>query len=164
MSLKGKIRAQEITKLKQMIEGLKKPIDKRTAESLGTQVVIQMRKLIAAGISPIKSVGRFPRYKNPKRYPGDRKAKSPVNLKLSGDFLDALQPEVSPGPAGYQVTIGYEGKREELKEQGHREGANGQPSRPTIPSKRLGEEFAATIERIIMGVYRDRIRQILRKK
>lgn len=68
----------------------------------------------------------------------------PVNLKLYGDFLENLEARVR----NRVVEIGFFKKSEELKELGHREGANGQAVRPTIP---LGnEKFNAAIDAEIL--------------
>lgn len=159
-----KYNKKQFDDLKRVVDSLREPIDKKTADSLGIQVVIQMKRLIRGGISPIKSIGRFPGYKNPDRYPGERKPKRPVNLTLTGKFLDALTFETIKVKSGYAPRIGYDSPKEEAKERGHREGANGQPERPTIPSVSKGEEFAATIGRIISAIFKERIKQILRKK
>ena len=163
MTIKASIDRLALAKIRSKIEGLKKPINKETAESLGLQVVLQMKKLIKSGISPIKGNGRFPRYKNPDSYPGDRKPKSPVNLELTGQMLDALTPSTKPSKSGHASVISYEGIEANKKESGHRAGVNGQPKRPTIPIDRQGESFAATIERIVIGIFKARIKQITGK-
>ncbi len=68
-----------------------------------------------------------------------QKRERPVNLFLSGKFLAALTYKIS----GRRLLIGYFDESQAVKEQGHREGANGQPIRPTIPQG--NEEFSATI-------------------
>lgn len=78
----------------------------------------------------------------------------PVNLRLHGDFLEALRSQVVGTMGSYGLEIGFfPGSRDRkgveawVKEQGHREGANGQPSRPIIP---VGtEEFAQVIQNTI---------------
>lgn len=67
----------------------------------------------------------------------------PVNLILTGDFLLALEKSVTKSAEGIGLEIGFFEEKEAVKEQGHREGANGQPERPIIPVGR--EEFAQTI-------------------
>ena len=128
----------------------------------------EMKTMISKGISPIKGEGRFPAYlwagkkslarkrgakkkalnrefsdKYPysamKKFPG--KKERPVNLKLSGDFLNALSARVGKS----RIDIGFFDKPFEDYELGHREGANGQPKRPIIPIK--GEELSPSIYR-----------------
>ena len=64
----------------------------------------------------------------------------PVNLKLYGDFLEHLTAKVR----SRIIEIGYFDQKSSLKELGHREGANGQAKRPTIPVGK--EKFNAAIE------------------
>lgn len=64
----------------------------------------------------------------------------PVNLKLYGDFLNHLEARVNRK----LIEIGYFKESEGAKELGHREGANGQAIRPTIPMN--SERFNAAIE------------------
>lgn len=81
----------------------------------------------------------------------------PVNLFLSGDFLDALQAHVVGTAGDFGIEIGFfpgwkdaNGVEAYVKEQGHREGANGQPQRPVIP---IGtEDFAQTIQNAIWEI------------
>jgi hypothetical protein len=134
---------------------LKNAITKEVAEDVGEVVTEGMLKLIKGGISPIRGNGRFPRYKNPDKYPGDQKPKTPVNLELGGHFLNALSYVTQKSGGNYSTVIFYEGEEND-KERGHRDGANGQPKRPTIPSEK-GERFAATIEKEIIEIYEDAI-------
>lgn len=99
-----------------------------------------MKALIAKGISPIKSIGRMPAYKNPERYPDQMRRKypgkrrRPVNLSLSGEFLDDLTFQVGKS-SPLKIKFGFFTKKSILKERGHREGANGQPRRPIIANE-----------------------------
>lgn len=71
----------------------------------------------------------------------------PVNLFLSGKLLEALKYKLIKGVSA-KLEIGYYDKKSILMEQGHREGANGQPERPTIPAE--GEEFNAKIMKVFL--------------
>lgn len=124
----------------------------KTAEALRDEMIESMRK----GISPIDRNGRFPAYKNPTRYPDGvrdlfpNKRRRPVNLFLSGDFYKNLKFKIV-GDArfkfgsqrGPEIEVGYFDRENALKEEGHREGAGGQPKRPTIPQS--GEAFSRKI-------------------
>lgn len=124
------------------------------AEEIGRAVVDAMKASITTGNSPIAGYGRFPAYKNPKRYPGNKKPHTPVNLTLKGRFLDSLTYEVlqSRKGKGWDVVFFYRGTDQNLKEVGHRRGANGQPKRPTIPDTRSGERFSRLVEDAYMRV------------
>jgi hypothetical protein len=144
------------------LDDLKNPVDRNTAKELGDSVRSEMLDMIQKGISPIRGNGRFPRYKNPKRYPGDQKPKTPVNLRLTGEFLSSLSLRLYKSDSGFGIEVFYKGEENEVKELGHRDGANGQPKRPTIPSRR-GEQFAARITRIIRDIFQSRINTILNR-
>ena len=83
MSIKVDVTVSFSPELKKALEDIKKPIDRDTAEKVGEDIVDDMKRLIATGQSPIKGNGRFPAYKDPKKYPGKRKSRSPVNLALA---------------------------------------------------------------------------------
>lgn len=65
----------------------------------------------------------------------------PVNLTLSGDFLSNLTWRWDRKTG---VDIGYFDELSAKKEQGHREGVNSQPKRPTIP--RRSEKLNAVVQ------------------
>jgi len=163
MSIKLEVTFQVSPKLAKALKDIKKPINKETAEEMGEVIVDEMKRLIATGQSPIKGNGRFPKYKDPKKYPGKQKAKSPVNLELSGDFLDDLASRPVTDPFGYAAEITYKGKKSQDKELGHREGANDQPKRPSLPSK-SGEDFVQVIKTKVTKIIRDRILSVLKGK
>lgn len=154
-------------------------------KEIGESAIAEMKTLVSQGISPIKGYGRFPGYKwvsaanalvkskkatrkqarnlTKNKYPYSvmrkfpNKQVRPVNLKLSGDFLSALKARPQSG-AKKTVKIGIFDESQAVKEQGHREGANGQPKRPIIP---IGnEEFSPSIYRRIV----DTVTGIVRRK
>lgn len=131
-----------LKKIAQKIGGL--TIKRDQAQEIGRGIVEDMLKMMNAGVSPIAGK-RFPQYKNPAKYPGDRKARSPVNLKLTGDFQNALRGRIQgTGKNSVTLQVGFFDKENADKERGHREGANTQPIRPVIPKE--GETFAKSIQ------------------
>lgn len=98
---------------------------------------------------------------NTKEFRKGQKGIRPVNLKLTGDFLRDLSSKIRSIKGSYVTDIGYSNEKQKKKEQGHRESAGGQPSRPTIPTTQEG--FAQRIQRIISSVYREHIRDLLKK-
>lgn len=86
----------------------------------------------------------------------------PVNLTLHGDFLNALQAKVTGTFGAHGIEVGFfpgwkddKGVEAYTKEEGHREGANGQPKRPIIP---IGtEDFAQRIQNIIWEIIEEEI-------
>lgn len=163
MSSKFKFPSTSVESVIKRVRGLGRGMTRDEANETGRRVVSKMKELISRGISPVRGPGigsRFERYKNPDRYPGKKKPHSPVNLKLSGDFLGDLGYAVVPRADGFGAEVGYGSSKSAVKEQGHREGANGQPSRPTIPDATRGEGFARSVEdeysKVILGAVRKR--------
>lgn len=103
----------------------------RDLEAIGRVAIAEMKKRVARGLSPLERGERFPAYKNPKRYPGKRKPRRPVNLYLTGQFLGSLAVQAFIGKAP-RIRIYFTNERARLKERGHREGAGGQPKRPIM--------------------------------
>lgn len=135
--------------------------DAATATAIGKIAVQGIKEFTEVGTSPIRGKLRFAAYINPTRYPGNRKPRRPVNLRLSGDFMDALTYKLSKDSSGYSVNVGYFDTKNAKKEQGHREGANGQPKRPTIPVQ--GEDFNVTIQTAMEARYALEANKILKK-
>lgn len=81
---------------------------------------------------------------NTKEFKRGSKRVRPVNLHLSGAFLRALEYRVTGTAGKYGLEIGFFDEEQAVKEEGHRDGANGQPKRPTIPINR--EDFAQVIQ------------------
>lgn len=161
MPLKVDIQVDISRKLESVLNEIgKMPLDPATARTVGETVVGEMKTLVASGVSPIEGKGKFPAYKNPRKYPGTRKSKTPVNLKLSGDFLNGLKHSPVKGEHGYEASIYYRSDQEP-KEKGHMEGANGQPKRPTLPVDK-GQEFTARIRLLYTNLIRERIFRLLK--
>lgn len=142
-------------------------LKKSEAKSLGVAVEKEMKKLIAKGLSPVRGNGldkEFPPYKDPDKYPGKRKAKSPVNLKLTGHQLKNLKNIAVKIGKSWTASVGYDNAFAKKKEDGHStggiKGVNDQPRRPTIPRIQNGESFATPILNAILK----KLRQILRER
>lgn len=147
-----------------------KAIKSKDAKDVGDSVTKEMLKLISKGQSPIKKArgsGRFPAYKESylkqiaeKEGIFATKKKTPVNLKLTGDFLKALTSNVVNENGQYVTEIFYEGKEDD-KERDHRKGARGQRKRPTIPQGK--EEFRTKIIREVEKIYKRALQRYLDK-
>lgn len=150
------------------LEQMSSPIDDKTAKLAGVAAVEEMKRLIGAGISTIQGSGRFPSYKESYQRAirgslGKEHGKTvrPVNLKLSGDFLSHLTSKVVSRGTQTTTEVGFYDSLSKLKEQGHRDGANGQKERPIIPIS--GERFSATVRKAVADVYRSRVSALARK-
>lgn len=170
MGISVGINGAVVKKIQGKVENAHKFFDKEDAKELGEAVVLEMKTMIAKGISPIRGVGRFPGYKHqgkdgryPKsvmsKYP-DKKQR-PVNLHLTGEMLSSLVSKVVKGQVCPAVQIEYQSEISKNKEQGHREGVNGQPKRPTIPEGE--EQFAAKIQNLILSMYRKAYKDFVNK-
>ncbi|NOS67379.1 MAG: hypothetical protein HOO67_03370 [Candidatus Peribacteraceae bacterium] len=160
IKLRTKIDRNEIRRLGFAIKNIPNFATESDARKVGDEVVKEMKDLVGKGISPIEGKGRFPGYLHanekgkypasaPKRF---RKGSRPVNLKLSGDMMDDLERNTYKADHGYGVNIEYGSQLSQKKEQGHREGKNGQPSRPTLPQG--NERFAQTIQQRIVDYFK----------
>lgn len=105
---------------------------------------IRARQKTLRGLASQAQRRGYPDSLGPKVLAQTGKKARPVNLKLYGDFLENLEARVRDRI----VEIGYFKQSEAIKELGHREGANGQAIRPTIP---IGnEKFNAAIDAEIL--------------
>lgn len=156
--------------IKKIQDTEKKAITRKVAESAGKAMTDEMLSLIDKGISPIRGAGRFPGYlrsgdkdgypaNKRKRYPAKRDR--PVNLKLSESFLKALEFRAVSSKGSYNTEIGFYDPREVVKEEGHRDGANGQPKRPVIPQGK--EEFAVSVQEKALEVLEEAVSSYVKK-
>lgn len=180
-----KISSSSFDFLRKIVKDVKeKAITKKAAQEGAKIAVVTMKDMISKGISPIEGKGRFPEYKYVKekkaakagkgkaptksrRYPYSVQSKfpskkeRPVNLYLSGDFMKALKGDAEVARGIATIEIDYEGDGEKIKEKGHRDGAGGQPKRPTIPNAREG--FSNVIVNELRVHFRSVVEQYLRK-
>jgi hypothetical protein len=162
IKFKARIDKAATEKIVKKLGGVKDIIKKNDADAIGRNCVSAMLKQISQGTSPVQGWGRFPRYKDKNKYPGpsrlkDGKKYTPVNLRLTGQFLESLDYKVHKGKGGYYVSIGYGNRTAQKKEQGHREGANGQPVRPTIPQD--GETFSRVIQEEYLSIIEEAVKR-----
>lgn len=135
-------------------------VKKAVLEEAGDRMIELIRGYALTGVSPISGNGKFPAYRGSYRdrikrgqIPG--KSLTPVNLELTGDFLTNLTREVLPDKT---LLIGFDDELSQKKEQGHREGANGQAKRPIIPVK------DEVYKKKIMDVYYSAVTAAIEKK
>lgn len=133
--------------------GLRRSI-RNIGSSSSAAVVRLKRKQATLKKSADKLKKTYP-YSVQKKYPS--KKPRPVNLFLSGDFLSNLSYKLGLNGKKRVIEIGYFDALSAKKEQGHREGVNGQPSRPTIPKG--GESFNETIKLDIMRILKQAMKK-----
>jgi len=150
-------------------------VDANTAKTLGSTVISLMNEAIAKGLSPVADWGRFAKYaaqrnvtakgkagrsQRKRLYPFNIKPLNPVNLKVTGAFLETIKYQRS---AKNGIELGHlkpDDKTEALFE-AHNEGLNKYvPQRKYLPNKK-GELFIVSIMRAIRNVYSQRIKSII---
>lgn len=137
----------------------KNKLSNSVLSNIGKELVEDFKASIEVGLSPIQGKGRYEGYKNPTNYPDKiqnkfpNKKRRPVNLILSGDFLRTLIYKISL--SNNSITIGFFDKKSQKKEQGHREGYKGQPSRPIIPegNEKIKSSIISKIKNKLISEY-----------
>lgn len=157
---------------------------------LGETVRDMSLESISKGLSPVRGVGRFVSYraqtasaKQPKRPPKLRNSRAPrglsrfypysvlskfphktirpVNLKLSGEFLETLTFRGTKNGIEFGH-LEFSGRTKDLFE-AHNEGMNSKnnvPQRKYLPNK-PGEDFIVSIMRAIKDIYARKIKSII---
>lgn len=164
MKVTTKVGTKGLEKVLSKVDAIEKGLTSAEAKAMGEDIVATMKDLISKGISPINGRGRFDGYRGgyaeaiKKGYLSKHgKKQRPVNLTLSGEFLNDLEFRPYKLSRGYGVEIGYFTAKSALKERGHREGANGQAVRPTIPKP--SEGFAQRVQRVM----REHVKRALKR-
>ena len=124
-------------------------------ENLGLLVVDEIKSAMDRGQSPVRGQGRFQAYKEPKKYPGKRKQKRPVNLELTG----ALKNSITFKKTKNGIEVGSFNGPEYAEV--HNKGSDIIPRRPFIPLDK--EELNISIQRKIIGFMTDVIDRYLKK-
>jgi len=134
-------------------------LDKRTAKQLTVAMRDGSIDALKKGLSPVKSKGRLQRYKNPARYPGNRKPRKPVNLKLTGALWKSLWFKfIRNNKFIYGTLRGNVDAYADV----HNEGLHTSPRRPYIPSRK-GEKFIVTIQNEMRKIVSKRIDVLIKK-
>lgn len=140
------------------------------ANKVGRTVIAGIKDLTASGISPLRGGEirkRFEGYRGTYKErisKGNYKGKTlrPVNLRLTGEFIDDLKYVAQKSGNTTATEIGFKTKKSQDKEQGHRNGTNGQAKRPIIPEG--SERFTQTIENEIEDIYEQAVEEYLKKQ
>lgn len=131
------------------------------AEAVGRATVDGAKELIAQGISPVARKGRFERYKDRFKYPGDLKPHRPVNLNLSGKMLRAFGWK-REGKFSVKVGMVKGTERDNDLAVWHNAGTEHMEARPFIPLEK-GEEWAPRIMREIREIYAERLAVLIER-
>lgn len=151
---------------------LKQTVDSKFIQDMQTEVIDgEIKKMIAAGVSPVDSYEgsrRFRGYKNPKKYPADKKAKRPVSLWLSGvmlSFYKAVRVSGTRLTLGIPTNAPHEVKVRALA---NNVGTATEDGREAIPPRRFiplkGETYRISVLRKMKNLYARRIKSLLSSK
>lgn len=136
-------------------------VDNATANTLGETIVEEAKDNIASGLSPVRGYGRFERYKNRKKYPGDLKSARPVNLNLTGAMLRAFGYRIGREKDTIEVGMIRGSASDLAKAKAHQEGTEHMAQRRMVPGE--GEEWTVSIMRKIRNVYSKRLANLIRQ-
>jgi len=176
VKFKAEVDTKALESIKKKTKQLKKPVTRDFARQIGRVIVKEMKRIIKRGVNPIKGWGKFPAYRGKYRkqiqkkgyvnVDGERVSKKlrPVNLKLTGKFLSTLTSKAEPDKTGFSAVVRYKTDLSEKKEDGHRTGHNEQAERPTIPQKKLREDFQKSISDKYIRLFNKAIKRVTDKK
>lgn len=167
---KNRLDLSQLRGVQKVLAELGRGLTKDEAQQIGDLAVSAMKGMISQGLSPIRggddATTRLRSYLDPKKYPGKRKPRTPVNLFLTGKMLADLKAVPVQGSKGWLAEIGYRSEKEQLKEKGHRIGSDKARTkkRPTIPIFSRGERFAKRVEDTYLAVVFDIYDKLTKKR
>lgn len=162
---KSKVKV-DISGLKRRLRASEMPV--KRLNQMGQEIDKKVKKAISGGRSPVKGFGRYKNYAIDRDdavgdYPRGLKNRKPINLKLSGDLLDAIGYTVKRSVGG--ISYGLKSSSEKLKTifRVHNEGLRKDiPQRKILPTD--GEEsFTVDITKKIKDIYILAINDILKR-
>ncbi len=162
VKIKSNLRAEVLNRLK-------KTVDQRFVNDMQAEVVNgEIKRMIAAGVSPVRSVEggrRFKGYKNTEKYPAKKKAKRPVNLFLTGAMLLWYK---ATKISGVRLSLGIPTsapKEIKVYAEANNVGTTNSKGEVAIAARRIvplaGETFAVSVIRKMKNLYARRIKHLL---
>lgn len=151
---------------------LRNTVDETFISDMQREVVDgEIKRLIAAGVSPVQSVEggrRFAGYKDPDKYPGKRKSKRPVSLWLSGVMLSWYK-AVKVNGTRFRLGIPTNAPEDvKVRAIANNEGTTNDQGQVAIAARRFipkpGENFNISVLRKIKNLYAKRIKTLLLKR
>ena len=150
----------------------RKVMNRRTQNLLGREVIKEMKRRISKGLSPVKGEPKYTAYASKgkgrgypntpdikKRFPG--KKSRPVNLELSGKWLKRLRFKRKIGG----ITLGWlrPTKLEKALVETHNQGLHPHVAKRKVLPTDPGDDYVASIKKIIKKVVLDRIKSIINR-
>lgn len=162
VKVKNKLRAEIEKKMKGFVT-------ERFAQKVQDEVINgTIKPLIDAGVSPVQSVEntrRFKGYKDPKKYPNDRKQKRPVNLKLTGKMLERYRARKVNGTTLEMGILSSAPEDVRVRAEANNLGTVNSKGEVAIAARRFvpirGETFAVSVMRRLKDLYAKRLKEIL---
>lgn len=139
-------------------EDLTELFDNRFKREVASELIEMIKDFLSKGISPVRGNRKFPSYKNPEKYPAGQKPKTPVNLELSSDMLNAMTYWFIRD----SIRIGFKDEDQHDKAKTHQYGLNGVPQRPILPVEE-GDELAISIMQELRRIYSEKLIDIIKK-
>lgn len=132
---------------------------KKVAKLLLKEIKLNTSK----GISSVAGGSRrLQKYKDPDKYPANRKKARPVNLYLTGQMMKALTTQVVIEEDSFGINVFFNNLTETEKYITHHYGLHGVPSRKIIPIDD-GEEFSKKVNRYIRNLFNDLIQRGIKR-
>lgn len=155
-----------------MVNKIRQTVDDAFIDRMQTEVVDgEIKRLIAAGVSPVDSVEgqrRFKGYKDPEKYPGTRKAKRPVNLWLTGVMLQWYK---AVKISGVRLTLGIATNAPDdvkVRAEANNIGTINKKGEVAVAARRFiplpGETFRVSVVRKIKLLYAERLKSLVSGK
>lgn len=149
----------KVTTRFRILEFIDKFMDGTTISAIGNTIVDTAKEMISEGQSPVRGHGRFERYKDRTKYPGDLKPARPVNLKLTGEMLSGFSFKYV-GNNTLQIGMIEGSKDRKDVARYHNSGTGKMAMRRFIPQE--GEEWAISIMREIREAYGKRLETLVK--
>lgn len=131
-------------------------------KELGDVIVSEIQNDLDKGNSPVRGERRLERYKNPEKYPGDRKGTRPVNLSLTGEMRRYIRSEVVPGRAAVNVGLLNAPPDVQARAIAHLKGTPHMAQRKFLPWEE-GDELTVRIRRRLISIYQERLARLIAK-
>lgn len=154
------IKSPSATKISNLIK--EKLVNSKFINEINSQVIPEVKRFMAAGLSPVQGKPRFVQYKDKFKYPGKRKPSRPVNLKLSGDLYSVYVAAKKTSHSFFMGISSLASDKIKTYAKANNLGTDELSERRFIPIG--GETYKVTIMRMIKNLIARRIAEIIKNK
>jgi hypothetical protein len=145
----------QIDAIMRFSEAIKAASARELQNELQNVIHSEILGVIDKGLSPVKGYRNFAKYKNPKRYPADRKPSNKPNLRLTGEMLANYKAKAQVRNE-LSATMGIHqdaSERSQLLTKVHNDGTKHIAMRRFIPKQSAGETYTAKINAAIRRAF-----------